>query len=405
MNIPESNILALVLAGGKGTRLDPLTAERTKPSVPFGGKYRIIDFALSNFVNSGIYSIYLLVQYKSQSLIEHIRTAWSVAGMPSKHFLTVVPPQMRMEDVKEWYRGTADSVYQNINLIYDFKPTIVAVFSGDHVYRMDIRQMIESHYARRADLTIATVPLTKGEERHFGVLETDRKAQVISFKEKPEKLGEGNFYVSMGNYIFNTDVLVQALEENAHKETSHDFGKDVIPALLKRGANIYAYDCSCNLIPGLKPYEERFYWKDVGTIESYWKAHMDLLTGEPRLDLNNRDWPIYGVRLHCPPALIDNSNITNSMICEGSKIVSSTVKNSILGRSVTIEPGCHIEDSIILDFTHIGAASKITRTIVDRFNTIEKGTHIGGTAGCGPYHQDPSGIVVVRRGSRKSYYF
>ncbi len=405
MPLSEQNILALVLAGGKGERLHPLTRERTKPSVPFGGKYRIIDFALSNLVNSGIYSTYILVQYKSQSLIEHIRTAWSVAGMPSKHFLTVVPPQMRMEDAKVWYRGTADSVYQNINLIYDFKPKIVAVFSGDHVYRMDIRQMIDFHHKRKADLTIATAPMVRDEAHQFGVLESDPDGKVVTFREKPLELDEGNYGVSMGNYIFNTDILIRVLEENVHKETSHDFGKDIIPTLIAEKAKVFAYDCSENRIPGLKSYEEKFYWKDVGTIQSYWEANMDLLSQKPRLDLDNRAWQIYGIRLHCPPALIHDSVIENSLVCEGSKITAGTVKNSILGRSVVIEPGCQIEDSIILDFTHIGAGCTISRAIIDRFNTISKNTRLDETTKRKKYHHDPSGIVVVPRGSRKSYYF
>lgn len=393
------------MAGGRGERLYPLTLDRTKPSVPFGGKYRIVDFALSNLVNSGIYSIYVLVQYKSQSLIEHVRTTWNRGGMLSRHFITVVPPQMRRE--KEWYRGTADSVHQNINLIYDFKPKMVAIFAGDHIYRMNVRDMINYHIKKKAQLTIAAIPVEASQANQFGVVEFDSNCRVKDFQEKPTVSDKKNVFASMGNYIFNTETLFDVLENDSQKESAHDFGKDIIPYLVKKDASVYAYDFSKTTIPSLKKYEPKFYWKDVGTLASYWEANMDLLGKHPKLDLDNQAWPIYASNLDCPPAYIVGSEVENSLVCEGSKVEGSKISNCILGRAVKVEPGCVIEDSIILDFTFIGRGSRIKKAVIDRFNVIAPHTHIGYKKedDAKNYTVDASGIVAVRRGSRKAFYF
>lgn len=403
MKRSREDILGMVMAGGIGTRLHPLTQERTKPSVPFGGKYRIIDFALSNFINSDIYSIYVLVQYKSQSLIEHIRTTWRQQGVLSKHFITVVPPQMRRE--KEWYRGTADSIHQNINLIYDFKPQLVAIFGGDHVYRMNIKDMIDYHIRKKSDLTIAVTPIPAKSASEFGVLSVDDKGRVTKFQEKPVLTGDNTVLASMGNYIFNANFLIETLEKSA--ATDHDFGKDIIPSIIDKKGAVYAYDFSQNRIPNLQKYESQYYWRDVGTILSYWQAHMDLLGHEPKLDLNNQSWPIYASNLNSPPAYISDSHIDNSLICEGSYVCNAVIKNSILGRSVKVEDGCVIEDSIIMDYTHIKKFSSIKRTIVDRFNVINRNTKIGYDLKEDKenFFVSPEGIVVVGRGSRKTFYF
>lgn len=406
MSASKESILALVLAGGKGERLHPLTLERTKPSTPFGGKYRIIDFALSNLINSGIYSIYVLVQYKSQSLIEHIRTTWITEGLLSKHFITVVPPQMRR--AKEWYRGTADSIYQNINLIYDFKPKYVAIFGGDHIYRMNIKQMLEYHLQKNSQLTISTIPIDSQEAYQFGIIDVNDDLRVTGFREKPHLAKKQTVLASMGNYIFNTDLLIDALEEDAKKDTSHDFGKDIIPYLVKKKADVFAYDFSRNRIPALKEYETKAYWKDVGTIGSYFNANMDLLGKEPKLNLDNQDWPIYASNLNCLPVYTVGSQIENCLICEGTKIFNSHIKNSILGRAVTIEEGCVIENSIIMDFSRIGKSSHIKNTIIDRFNTIGEKSRIGFDKKVdrkNNYVDLASAITVVKRGSRKAYYF
>ena len=403
----KESILALVLAGGRGERLHPLTLERTKPSVPFGGKYRIIDFALSNLVNSGIYSIYVLVQYKSQSLIEHIRTTWRKFGVLPKHFITVVPPQMRRENIREWYRGTADSVYQNINLIYDFKPKMVAIFGGDHIYRMDIGQMVDFHIKNKAKLTISVIPVSSKEAQKFGILKINKNLEIEDFREKPYISGDEYVYASMGNYIFDADLLVKVLEDVAKKTTTHDFGRDIIPYLVKKGIRVMAYDFSKNRIPALKKYEEQFYWRDVGTIDSYWRANMDLLGRRPILDLDNKSWPIYASNLDIPAAYIADSDVNNSLVGEGSRIYGAKVINSIIGRNVAIEDGCNIKDSIIMDFTNIKRKSKLRKAIVDRFNIIDREALIGFDASADKknYFVDSSGIVVLKRGSRKVFYW
>ncbi|MCP4651794.1 MAG: glucose-1-phosphate adenylyltransferase [Candidatus Omnitrophica bacterium] len=402
----RSSILAFVLAGGVGKRLYPLTLERTKPSVPFGGKYRIIDFALSNLINSGVYSIYVPVQYKSQSLIEHLRTTWRKSGVLSKHFITVVPPQMRREEIQAWYRGTADSVYQNINLIYDFKPKIVAIFGGDHIYRMNIKQMIDFHIKNKAHLTVSTTPIESKDASEFGIVQLDGSLRIKDFKEKPEMSGKSQVFASMGNYIFNADVLVETLEEMIEKTTAHDFGRDIIPYLIRKKTRVFGYDFSKNAIPSLKKHEERGYWRDVGTIESYWKANMDLLGRRPKLDLTNHSWPVYGSSVDLPPAYTVGSDIDNSLVTAGVRVYGAKIKNSIIGRGVILEEGCKIEDSIIMDFAVIGKNCKIKRTIVDRYNTIKRNTRIGFNkeSDAKKYFLDPSGIVVVKRGARKIFY-
>ena len=398
----RNNILAFVLAGGRGRRLYPLTEERTKPSVPFGGKYRIIDFTLSNLVNSGIYSIYVLVQYKSQSLIEHIRTTWRKFGALPTHFITVVPPQMRKDDTNPWYKGTADSIYHNINLIYDFKPRYVAIFGGDHVYRMNIKEMLDSHIKNKAQLTIAVTPIEARDAYHFGVVEVDSNFKLKNFTEKPSPSDEKTIFASMGNYIFDTELLLDTLNQDIPRGDGLDFGKDIIPYLIKKNKDVFAYDFSQNKIPNLKKYEAKYYWKDVGSILSYWQANMDLLGNKPKLDLDNPRWPIYASNLDCPPAYVSGGKIENSVVCEGAKIVNSVVKNSIIGRSVIIEEDCQIEDSIIMDFSQIKKSCRIKKTIIDRYNLIPKKTSLGydtetDTQG---YYHDTNGITIIKRGMR-----
>jgi len=407
----KKSILGIVMAGGKGERLYPLTIDRSKPSVPFGGKYRIVDFALSNFVNSGIYSIYVLVQYKSQSLIEHIRSGWRRQGMLVKHFITVVPPQMRAAQA-EWYRGTADAVYQNLNLIIDFRPEVVCVFGGDHIYRMNISQMLDFHHKNKADVTVASLLVDQKESSQFGVLGVDKKNRVVSFEEKPQapkksELVGDKCLISMGNYIFNTKVLLDALLKDAEdKNSSHDFGKDVIPRLIKE-KNVYAYNFMKNRIPALKKYEEQSYWRDVGTIYSFWKANMDLLGEKPALDLDNQQWPIYASSLDAPPAKLHNNTIINSMLSEGCNVQGAHIENSIIGRGVRIGKNTRIKNSIILDFTIIGENAVVQNAIVDRFNTLEKNSSVGVNLDEDKkkYFVDDHNIVVLRRGGRNVLYW
>ncbi len=399
---PTRRILAIVLAGGKGERLHPMTHERSKPAVPFGGKYRIIDFVLSNFVNSGVQSIYVLVQYMSQSLIEYLRSNWRTAGLTRDQFITVVPPQMRLGTM--WYRGTADAVRQNLNLIHDFDPDIVAVFGADHVYRMDIGQMIQWHVESGADASIATIPVPLKSVQSFGIVETDAKSRVTGFVEKPAQTkpmpgNPGHALASMGNYLFNRDVLVDLLKNRYQGEMDLDFGKNILPDIMKTH-KVYAYDFSTNVLPGLKTYEENAYWRDVGTISSFYQSNMDILGGRPKLNLNNRRWFIHSGSYDGPPAKIIDGKFNNCIIGDGCFVRNATIKNSIIGRGVHIHDGAVIEDSIIMDFCKIRTETHLKRVIVDRFNEIPAKLKIGfdRTEDAKRYFVDSGGLVVVPRG-------
>ncbi len=389
-------ILAFILAGGKGERLYPLTRERGKPAVPFGGKYRIVDFVLSNFVNSGIYALYVLVQYKAQSLIEHLRNAWRLGGLPD-HFVIVVPPQMRWAET--WYQGTADAVYQNLNLLLDFAPDIVAIFGADHVYRMDIGQMLAFHQERRADITVAALPVPVQQAASFGIMAAEPDGRITRFEEKPlsptPMPGDPTrALASMGNYLFTRETLVDVLVEDARRSTDHDFGRAILPELVPH-ARLYAYNFLENAVPGIHPYEEIGYWRDVGTIDAYWQAHMDLLGRTPRLDLANRRWPIHTAAYRGPSARVMAGTIADSLLGEGSIVEDATVRRSILGRGVRVLPGAVVEESILLDHTTVGAGAHLQRVIADRYNIIDDGTRIGSDAGA-------SGITVLPRGTTRA---
>ncbi|MCG3114660.1 MAG: glucose-1-phosphate adenylyltransferase [Candidatus Manganitrophus sp. SA1] len=372
-------MLGMVLAGGRGERLFPLTRDRSKPSVSFGGKYRIIDFVLSNFINSGIYSIYVVVQYKSQSLIEHLRAAWRLGGRIKHQFITIAPPQMRRGEV--WYRGTADAVYQNLHVIRNFDPELVVVFGADHIYRMDIAQMMDYHREREADVTVAAIPVPIESAHRFGVIKVNKEGRIIGFLEKPKDPppmpGNPKFaYASMGNYLFNRDILMEALSHDAKRHSEHDFGRTIIPELFPEG-RVFAYDFSQNEIPGLKKYEERGYWRDVGSIQAYYDAHMDLLGEHPRFDLNNLEWPILSDAVNAPAARMMGGEVVDSFIGEGSIIKGAKVKRSIIGRGVVLEAGAEVEESILFDFCEVGSGCRIKRSIIDRFNLIKPGEEIG----------------------------
>jgi len=405
--MPRDRVLALILAGGKGSRLEPLTRERSKPAVPFGGRYRIVDFVLSNFVNSRILSLYVLVQYMSQSLIEHLRIAWQTSGLVPDHFIAVVPPQMRIGEV--WFRGSADAVLQNLNLIDDFDPDLVAVFGADHIYRMDVNQMVAFHREHDADVTVAARPVPLSEASSFGNLAVDATGRVVDFVEKPTtpRPMPGNpkvALVSMGNYLFSRRALVDAVLADARQNTDHDFGKSIIPALVPT-ARVFAYDFQTNVIPGIKPYEEPGYWRDVGELETYWRAHMDLLGESPRFDLDNRLWPIRSEHHAGPAARFIAADIDNAQIGESSLVKRATIRNSILGRSVWVNEGAVIEDSIVMDHTTVGKGARLRRAIVDRFNIIPADVEIGHDLGADrrQYHVDASGLVVVPRGGRREF--
>ncbi|MBI4822621.1 MAG: glucose-1-phosphate adenylyltransferase [Nitrospirae bacterium] len=398
-------ILSFVLAGGKGERLFPLTAMRSKPSVPFGGRYRIVDFVLSNLVNSHIYSIYLLVQYKSQSLIEHIRQNWVLSPVIRNHFVAVVPPQMRMGP--EWFQGTADAIFQNINLIRQHNPELVLVFGADHIYRMDIRQMIDFHVEHDADVTVAARPVPLREASAFGVIASLPDGRITEFQEKPKKptpmpSDPTRAYVSMGNYIFSRDVLLHALATSQRKK-QHDFGTHILPELVHT-EKLFAYDFATNQIPGTKPYEEVGYWRDIGTIEAFFKAHMDMLGPAPAFELNNIHWPIFPGGYVGTSTKILKGTIRNSLIADGVTIHKAKIQNSIIRSNVIIMDGASVEDSIIMDNVVLKKNCKLKRVIIDKLNIIEEGDDIGFDPAKDRFrcHIEPSGIAILPRGGRKT---
>jgi glucose-1-phosphate adenylyltransferase len=391
-------VLAFVLAGGKGERLFPLTAFRSKPSVPFGGRYRIVDFVLSNLVNSRIYSTYLLVQYKSQSLIEHVRRNWVLSSVIKDHFVAVVPPQMRMGP--EWFQGTADAVFQNIDLIRQHDPGLVIVFGADHIYRMDVRQMIDCHLKNNAYATVAARPVPVEEASAFGVIITDNENRIVGFQEKPKKPTSipgdpKRSYVSMGNYIFNTDVLSDALAKGQRRK-QHDFGAHIIPSLVET-EKVFAYDFGSNIIPGTKPYEEEGYWRDVGTIKAYFDAHRDMLGEYPLFDLDNTLWPIHPSSYEGASTKILRGDIRNSIIAEGSIIHKAKIRNSVIRSEVTIENDVTIEDCIVMDGVILKKGSSLRNVIVDKQNMIQEGEQFGFDPDKDRFrcHIDTSGIAVI----------
>jgi len=408
------DVLAIVLAGGRGERLHPLTADRAKPAVPFGGRYRIIDFVLSNFVNSGILSIYVLTQFKAQSLLEHLDKGWRTTDFLGEHFITAVPAQMRMG--KDWYQGTADSVFQNLYLIKRHNPKIVAVFGADHVYRMNIEQMIGEHKANGADVSVAAIPVrTEDAAGQLGVMEVNADWRIIGFEEKPSHPKSvpsepGTALGSMGNYVFNTDVLVQAMAEDAKEESSaHDFGRNILPGLIAN-KKVYAYDFRKNRVPVPSKGEEASYWRDVGTIEAYYEANMDLCSVDPSFNLYNRSWPLRTAEFGDPPAKFvfdwnDRKGMAlDSIVSQGSIISGTVVRNCVVGRNVRIHSYSEISDSIIMDWGEIGRGCKIHRAIIDKGNNIPPGTQIGYDLARDRerYFVSESNIVVVPRGTRKT---
>jgi glucose-1-phosphate adenylyltransferase len=373
------------MAGGEGTRLYPLTRDRAKPAVPFGGKYRIVDFVLSNFVNSEIYAIYVLVQFKSQSLIEHLNAGWQVGGFLPDHFISAVPAQKRRGE--SWYEGSADAVYQNLHLITNFDPDLVAVFGADHIYRMDLRQMMAFHQQREAQVTIAAFPVPVEEGSAFGILQVDQFGRVIGFQEKPAQPtpmpGDARFCLaSMGNYLFNASVLVDLLEQDAERETTkHDFGGDIIPATLDR-QRVYAYDFRHNRLPG-EPQDQAPYWRDVGTLDAYYEANIDLSAVAPQLNLYNPHWPIRSSTSNLPPAKFTLNDWTRrgqaiqSLVSVGCIVSGGDVIDSVLGRNVVVHSYSHVEASVIMDNCHIHRHAQVRRAIIDKTVQVPEREKIG----------------------------
>jgi glucose-1-phosphate adenylyltransferase len=381
---PAPHVLSVVLAGGEGRRLWPLTAERAKPAVPIGGRYRLIDFVLSNLVNSGLFKIKVLTQYKSDSLNTHIARGWRLSAMLS-FYVEVVPAQQRLG--KEWFRGSADALWQSLNVITDEDPDLVAVFGGDHIYKMDVNQMLDWHLDREADVTVAAIPVPVAEARAFGVLNVSSDGEILSFDEKPAAPREipgrpGWALASMGNYIFGTEPLVAELREDQAGDGNHDFGRNVLPAMVDKGRRVYAYDFSKNEIPGMLE-RERGYWRDVGTIEAYWQANMDLVSVNPVFDLYNMRWPIRTYTPPLPPAkfvFAESERIgmaTDSLVSEGCIISGGRIDRSVLSPGVRVNSFAHVEETILMDGVDVGRHARIRRAIIDKGVRIPAGMEIG----------------------------
>ena len=376
------NVLVVILAGGEGRRLAPLTADRAKPAVPFGGSYRIIDFVLSNFANSGFRKIVVLTQYKSHSLDVHITRTWRFSTLLG-NYVTPVPAQMRRGP--QWFSGSADAIYQNLNLIADEQPDVVCVFGADHIYHMDTQQMVDHHRAVGAGVTVAAIPVPIGEASAFGIIEADASGKIVRFHEKPADPpampgDPARALASMGNYVFDTDVLVDIVTPKDNRGPS-DIGGDVIPALTAAGA-AHLYDFSTNEIPGQSP-DERGYWRDVGSLDAYYEANMDLLAAVPRFNLYNRSWPVYSLQLPLPPAKLafgssgQQARVSNTLMSQGSIVSGAHVDESVLGTEVFVDTDADVNQTILFPNVRVGAGAQLRRCVIDKNVVVPPGYRIG----------------------------
>ncbi len=404
--------LVMILAGGEGKRLYPLTRDRAKPAVPFGGRYRIIDFVINNFINSGFYKIKVLTQYKSDSLNQHIARSWPVSSILGQ-YIDLVPAQMRTDG--NWYQGTADAVFQNLTHINDENPKHVCVFGGDHIYRMDVSQMMRFHKKNGAALTISAIPIPISEASEFGIIEVDDNWRLIGFQEKPQTTpkcipGRPDMCLaSMGNYIFKKDVLVDAFERDAKIEkSSHDFGKNVIPMLLGEGKRVYVYNFADNQFAGMTE-KEKGYWRDVGSIDAYWQANMDLLEYEPELNLYSKEWPLRTFSYNYPPVKFiwqegDRVGMaTNSMVSEGCIVSGGTISHCILSPEVKINSFSQVTDSILMENVNVGRYSVIRKAIIDKNVIIPPYTYIGVSREDDlkrGFYVSEGGVTVVPKGAQ-----
>ncbi len=400
------DVIAFVLAGGEGRRLYPLTAYQPKPAAAFGLGRRIIDFVLSNLVNSGISAIFVLVQYRPQSLIRHIQKVWRCSSMSAPQRVQVVPPPS--EEQGKRYLGTADAVRQNAKLISEHRPELVGVFSSDHVYRMDVDAMVRFHQECEAEISVAAVPVAIEEGGSFGVLAAHADGRVYQFQEKPEHptpiaSDSSHAYASMGNYLFNAEILTEILEQSGRNGET-DFGHHVFPRLVQR-YRVFAYDFASNSVPGVKAYEDSVYWRDVGTIGSYWSVHQDILGAEPKFDMDNPSWPVRPTVCRSSLTEVANARIHNSLVSREAMINGAVVSNSTIHGAVCLERGVRVEDSIIMGNVLVKKGSSLRRVIVDQYNVIDEATYIGWDTAVDRrnYYVDSSGIVVVRRGGLEEY--
>ena len=397
------HILAMVLAGGAGKRLMPLTADRAKPAVPFGGSYRLIDFVLSNLINAGMRRVCVLTQYKSHSLDRHVTTTWRMPTLLGD-YVTPVPAQQRLGP--RWYTGSADAIFQSLNLVYDEEPEYVVVFGADHVYRMDPMQMIEAHIDSGAGVTVAGIRMPKAQASQFGVIEAAPDGRNISrFVEKPISPptipgDDDNCYVSMGNYVFSTDVLLEALRVDAGDPSSiHDMGTNIIPMLTAEGL-AQVYDFAENVVPG-ETERDHGYWRDVGSLDSYHDAHMDLVSVHPIFNLYNRRWPILTNLPSLPPAkFVEGGNAHESMVGAGTVISGAHVRTSVVSSSVTIGTGAYVEGSVIMPGVRIGRDAVDRRAILDKNVVIPDGAQVGVDLerDRGLYTVSDAGVVALGKG-------
>lgn len=384
MALPK--VFGIVLAGGEGKRLLPLTKDRAKPSVPFAGHYRLIDFAISNLINSGLRQIVCLTQYKSHSLDRHISQTWRLSGMLNA-YVASAPAQQRLG--KRWFAGSADAIYQSLNLIRDENPDIVVVVGADHVYRMDFQQMISAHLASGAGVTVAGIRQPRELADQFGVIQTDPTSggAITQFLEKPHDVpgladSPNEVLASMGNYVFDARVLMEAVIDDAESdESDHDMGGDVIPAFAERGG-AFVYDMAHNQVPGATD-RDRTYWRDVGTIDSFYDSHMDLIATDPAFNLFNAEWPIYTQQWNLPPAKFTTDvsgrtgDMTGSLVSLGCLVEGAQIRGSVLGQSVRVHPGAEITDSILFEKVTVGEDARVHRAILDKGVTVAPGADVG----------------------------
>jgi glucose-1-phosphate adenylyltransferase len=395
-------VIAILLAGGQGQRLYPLTRDRAKPAVPFGGTYRIIDFTLSNCINSGIRRVFVLTQYKSSSLDYHIHFGWNILSPALGEFIHTIPPQQRVTD--NWYLGTADAIYQNIYTLERERPDLVLILSGDHIYKMDYRAMIEQHLEKDADLTVSCIPVPRKEASRFGVAAIEGDGRMIDFQEKhPEPTALPNSLdlclASMGVYLFNTPTLVREVVADAKSDSAHDFGKNIIPRMVKTH-RVYAHDFEDR---NNKPEK---YWRDIGTRDSYWEANMDLVSIDPLFNLYDPTWPIRNTPLQFPPAktvsVEQNASVVNSLLSSGCIVSGADVERSVLSPNVRVEAGSRVTESVIMDDCIIGRGCVIQRAIIDKRVRIPDGTAIGvdSEADAQRFMTTTKGVVMVPVGMR-----
>lgn len=401
------NVLALILAGGKGERLHPLTIHRTKPAVPFGGKYRIIDFSLSNCINSNIRKIAVITQYKSLSLDRHLALGWEHLLNPElDEYIFTIPPQQRIDE--RWYEGTADAVFQNIYLIEKENPQYILILSGDHIYKMEYSELFDFHLGKDAIGTVATIRVEKSEAPLFGIIEVDNSSRIIGFKEKPEDPvtipgDPDHCYASMGIYLFNTGDIINELKADAGKSSAHDFGKNILPEMLKSG-RLFAHEFKD------ENKKEAKYWRDVGTVDAYWEANMDLVSVDPQFNLYDKDWPVRTNQGQYPPAKFVFAQeykggrlgiALDSIVCGGCIISGGRVQGSVLSPDVRINSYVDIRDSILMENVEIGRHCRISRAIIDKDVYVPAGTIIGydSKADKERFHVSPGGIVVIPKGA------